>query len=273
MAMPPVREHDIDGLINEVWSDSRKEIEQIDAATQNWKAQVLPLARIKKIMKSEEPIYPEQDRDTTGSSASSSGTTGQRFMIAGEAPVMLGKACELLIRDLTTRAWWHTQNNRRRTLQRQDIHAGACDSDVYDFLIDFIPRINHAGGVEGSGVQQPCSATTVSEQCVTGKNVTSSLAMEEGAAVPTGQIPNTGMSIAEAQLRLAHLQQIQQQFALQRQQMQDAAAAGSANVISGGQLVQEQRGTGNITMLAQPQTQQQFHSTPDSNTVNKDSLV
>ena len=35
-----------------------------------------------------------------------------KFMIAGEAPVVVARACELLIKELTLRAWQHTERNR-----------------------------------------------------------------------------------------------------------------------------------------------------------------
>ena len=105
-------------------------------AAENWKGQALPLARIKKIMKSEEAIYQEMERERQVQQAASSGAPAPaqgpttRFMIAGEAPVLLGKACELLIKELTVRAWRHTERNRRRTLQRQDVHAAVGESEV-----------------------------------------------------------------------------------------------------------------------------------------------
>lgn len=38
-------------------------------------------------------------------------------MIGSEAPVVIAKACELFIRELTLQAWMHTEDNKRRTLQ------------------------------------------------------------------------------------------------------------------------------------------------------------
>jgi nuclear transcription factor Y gamma len=38
-------------------------------------------------------------------------------MISAEAPVFFAKACEMFILDLTTRAFMHTQDNKRKTLQ------------------------------------------------------------------------------------------------------------------------------------------------------------
>eukprot|EP00980_Cylindrotheca_fusiformis_P003184 scaffold721_cov131-Cylindrotheca_fusiformis.AAC.74 len=118
-------------------------------AAENWKIQSLPLARIKKIMKSEEFILHELEREKQ-EKASEEGQpidlekAGVKFMISGEAPVLMSKACELLIKDLSFRAWRHTERNRRRTLQRQDLHAAVGESEVYDFLIDIVPRVTTA---------------------------------------------------------------------------------------------------------------------------------
>jgi histone H3/H4 len=57
----------------------------------------LPLARIKKIMKSDDDV--------------------RHLMISNEVPALLAKACELFIQDLSTRAWLFTDANHRRTLQ------------------------------------------------------------------------------------------------------------------------------------------------------------
>jgi histone H3/H4 len=116
---------------------------------ENWKIQTLPLARIKKIMKSEEFILQELEKDRQRKLAEEEGRAGVldteksaiKFMISGEAPILMSKACELLIKDLSFRAWRHTERNRRRTLQRQDLHAAVGESEVYDFLIDIVPRV------------------------------------------------------------------------------------------------------------------------------------
>ena len=38
-------------------------------------------------------------------------------MISAEAPVLFSKACEIFIIELTHRAWFHTEESKRRTLQ------------------------------------------------------------------------------------------------------------------------------------------------------------
>lgn len=79
----------------------------------------LPLARIKKIMKSDEDVR----------------------MISAEAPVVFAKACELFILELTHRAWAHSEDNKRRTLQRSDIAAAISETDVLDFLVRLLQYV------------------------------------------------------------------------------------------------------------------------------------
>ncbi|KAJ0978832.1 hypothetical protein J5N97_014306 [Dioscorea zingiberensis] len=54
-------------------------------------------------------------------------------MIAAEAPVMF-------ILELTHRSWAHAEENKRRTLQKNDIAAAITRTDVFDFLVDIVPR-------------------------------------------------------------------------------------------------------------------------------------
>lgn len=77
-----------------------------------------PLARIKKIMKSNEHVT----------------------MISAEAPVVFAKACEIFINELTLRAWNHTGETKRRTLQKNDLAVAINGTDIFDFLIDIFPR-------------------------------------------------------------------------------------------------------------------------------------
>lgn len=90
-----------------------KKIKTVDA-----KNQVLPLARIKKIMKLDEDVK----------------------MISAEAPLLFAKAAEIFIHELTLRAWIHTEDNKRRTLQKNDIAMAITKYDQFDFLIDIVPR-------------------------------------------------------------------------------------------------------------------------------------
>lgn len=44
-------------------------------------------------------------------------------MISAEAPVMFAKVCEIFVQEMTEAAWTHTEENKRRTLQRNDVVA------------------------------------------------------------------------------------------------------------------------------------------------------
>lgn len=61
-------------------------------------------------------------------------------MISAEAPIVFAKACEIFILELTLRAWMHTDECKRRTLQRNDVAVAISRSDIFDFLIDIVPR-------------------------------------------------------------------------------------------------------------------------------------
>lgn len=45
-------------------------------------------------------------------------------MISAEAPVLFAKAAQIFITELTLRAWIHTEDNKRRTLQVRYTHRG-----------------------------------------------------------------------------------------------------------------------------------------------------
>lgn len=61
-------------------------------------------------------------------------------MISAEAPVLFAKAAEIFITETSLRAWIHTEDNKRRTLQRNDIAMAITKNDQFDFLIDIVPR-------------------------------------------------------------------------------------------------------------------------------------
>lgn len=61
-------------------------------------------------------------------------------MISAEAPVLLSKTCEIFIAELTCRAWLVAESFKRRTLQKSDVAAAIGYSDMFDFLIDIVPR-------------------------------------------------------------------------------------------------------------------------------------
>lgn len=102
-------------LMIKYWQDTINSIEHDD---HKFKIHQLPLARIKKVMKADEDVR----------------------MISAEAPILFAKGCDIFITELTMRAWVHAEENKRRTLQRSDIANALQKSDMFDFLIDIVPR-------------------------------------------------------------------------------------------------------------------------------------
>ncbi|KAJ8334555.1 hypothetical protein SKAU_G00401940 [Synaphobranchus kaupii] len=119
------------------WPRVMEEIRNL--TMKDFRVQELPLARIKKIMKLDEDVK----------------------MISAEAPVLFAKAAQIFITELTLRAWIHTEDNKRRTLQvtrrphynshqpqlraarspvENDIAMAITKFDQFDFLIDIVPR-------------------------------------------------------------------------------------------------------------------------------------
>ncbi|KAI0333388.1 histone-fold-containing protein [Cubamyces sp. BRFM 1775] len=105
---------------------------QVDAAEQetpDYRHPPLPLARIKKVMKSDPEVK----------------------MIAADAPILFCKACEIFIAEITARAFIIADSNKRRTLSRADIAKALSKSDQFDFLIDIVPREEPPGAAGQAG--------------------------------------------------------------------------------------------------------------------------
>jgi nuclear transcription factor Y, gamma len=104
--------------LGKFWKDQLQVVQDYNSQTeQDFKTHNdLPLARIKRIMKSDEDVR----------------------MISAEAPVLFAKACELFILDLSIRSWNYSQLHKRRTLQKEDIREAIQKTDIFDFLVDVI---------------------------------------------------------------------------------------------------------------------------------------
>eukprot|EP00026_Physarum_polycephalum_P003360 Phypoly_transcript_03370.p2 GENE.Phypoly_transcript_03370~~Phypoly_transcript_03370.p2 ORF type:complete len:351 (-),score=51.22 Phypoly_transcript_03370:220-1272(-) len=104
----------LDQVLEHFWISSANEI----TSHEDFKTHAIPLARIKKIMKFDDEVK----------------------MISAEAPALFSKACELFVLEIAHRAWHHTGSSRRRTIQKSDIAIAISKSDMFDFLIDIVPR-------------------------------------------------------------------------------------------------------------------------------------
>jgi nuclear transcription factor Y, gamma len=108
----------LNGSLNQFWQQAYTEIQALQNQTEHdfKNHNDLPLARIKRIMKSDEDVR----------------------MISAEAPVLFAKACELFILDLSIRSWNYSQLHKRRTLQKEDVKEAIQKTDIFDFLVDVI---------------------------------------------------------------------------------------------------------------------------------------
>lgn len=124
-------------ILNTYW---QQQVTKLETDEHDYKLHQLPLARIKKVMKADPEVK----------------------MISAEAPILFAKGCDIFITELTMRAWIHAEENKRRTLQRSDIASALAKSDMFDFLIDIVPREEaHAhkrSGGQNAAVQSSAAA-------------------------------------------------------------------------------------------------------------------
>ncbi|XP_074073755.1 nuclear transcription factor Y subunit gamma isoform X2 [Macrotis lagotis] len=178
------------------WPRVMEEIRNL--TVKDFRVQELPLARIKKIMKLDEDVK----------------------MISAEAPVLFAKAAQIFITELTLRAWIHTEDNKRRTLQRNDIAMAITKFDQFDFLIDIVPRdelkppkrqeevrqsVTPAEPVQYyfTLAQQPAAAVQVQGQQTGQQTTTSTTTIQSGQIIiaqpQQGQTTPVTMQVGEGQ--------------------------------------------------------------------------
>ncbi|KAH7308244.1 nuclear transcription factor Y subunit C-4 [Stachybotrys elegans] len=114
-------------------------ISHLESDSHDYKIHQLPLARIKKVMKADPEVK----------------------MISAEAPILFAKGCDIFITELTMRAWIHAEENKRRTLQRSDIASALAKSDMFDFLIDIVPREEAASHAKRTSAQSASAPQAV----------------------------------------------------------------------------------------------------------------
>ncbi|KAH9499858.1 hypothetical protein Btru_076779 [Bulinus truncatus] len=223
-------------LLQEFWPNVMQGIRNLTA--HDYKTQELPLARIKKIMKLDEDVK----------------------MISAEAPVLFAKAAEIFVSELSLRAWIHTEDNKRRTLQRNDIAMAISKFDQFDFLIDIVPREE----LKPTKRQDELGRTgnSLPEQI----QYYLQLAQQQSQQAQQNQTQQQTQQPAQVQVTQAAsaLQQIQHTG------VQQAAptAQNTAVQLQGGQIIQQQfqLQTPQTQVIQLPQVQQQVVS-PIQNTV------
>lgn len=176
--------------LEQFWAKVTDDIKKVDV--DDFKSQALPLARIKKIMKLDEEVK----------------------MISAEAPVLFAKAAEIFIHELTLRAWSHTEDNKRRTLQRNDITMAIAKCDQFDFLIDIVPRHEVKTPVNKPRCEvhrTPAEQTpaTAAPTATTSNNVTVSqqpVTLVQQVVTPSGELQQLPIQLTQAQVNMIRMQ-------------------------------------------------------------------
>nr|CAD7400825.1 unnamed protein product [Timema cristinae] len=199
--------------LSNFWHKVTEDIRKIGTVNPlDLKNQALPLARIKKIMKLDDDVK----------------------MISAEAPMLFAKAAEIFIHELTLRAWIHTEDNKRRTLQRNDIAMAITKFDQFDFLIDIVPRdeIKPSKSRDETTVRTSMNPDQVhyyfqlaqQHQAALQQNAQQTSSAPQATTVPTIQIvqPSTGQlqTVNVASHTIEQIQLTQQQLQMIRMQMQ-----------------------------------------------------
>ncbi|XP_033981330.1 nuclear transcription factor Y subunit gamma isoform X5 [Trematomus bernacchii] len=206
-------------------------MEEIRNLTVDFRVQELPLARIKKIMKLDEDVK----------------------MISAEAPVLFAKAAQIFITELTLRAWIHTEDNKRRTLQRNDIAMAITKFDQFDFLIDIVPRDDLKPPKRQEEMRQSVAPAEPVQYYFT-------LAQQPGAVqvqgAQQGQQPGGQTTIQPGQIIIAQPQQGQMLQGATMQQLQQVQVQSQGTPITSAPVAM-QVGEGQQLQIVQAQGQAQ----------------
>lgn len=168
----PVAAHATDPSLRGFWEEQAREVDAVGTDPAQFKNHQLPLARIKKVGRREgwwngvregrrrrarprrSPLSGRPDPTPPSPPPFQIMKSDEDVrMISAEAPVLFARACEMFILELTLRAWAHADENKRRTLQRNDVAAAITRTDIFDFLVDIVPR--EALAAPGDGAPPP----------------------------------------------------------------------------------------------------------------------
>ena len=145
-------------------------------------------------------IAEDSEENCSDSRNNQNGGDGKRclFMIANEVPFVMAMAVDMFIKDITTRAWIHTDSNRRKTIHKSDIIHATSDTEMYDFLIDVIPRLTDVNNNNTNSTTT--TATTTSAGTYALSNYTTAATGTPTPAMYTTSSFNTnGVPVAQQQ--------------------------------------------------------------------------
>ncbi|TIB90560.1 histone-fold-containing protein [Wallemia mellicola] len=143
----------LDDFLSTFWTSH---LHQIEDEVTDFKKHELPLARIKKVMKSDpgvKLIRCTKSDDFCRRFAINTLLTlylynhstdtllkGLRKLVRAFSHSSWSNIHSVFISELTCRSWLVAESNKRRTLQKSDVSGAVELSDQFDFLIDIVPR-------------------------------------------------------------------------------------------------------------------------------------
>ncbi|EGD76414.1 hypothetical protein PTSG_07533 [Salpingoeca rosetta] len=86
---------------------------------QDFRVQQVPVNRVKRIMRLDEQVK----------------------QLSLDAPIIMAKAAEFFIAQLTTAAWKETTQENKRVIQPRHIRNAAKQEEQYDFLVDILNEL------------------------------------------------------------------------------------------------------------------------------------
>ncbi|XP_047152800.1 nuclear transcription factor Y subunit C-3-like isoform X1 [Vigna umbellata] len=113
--VPQYRPQNIqEGKLRSFWEKQLMDIQAAEAFKSQHK---LPLARIRRIMKTDADVQ----------------------MVSAETPMLMSKACEIFIQELTYRAWMRAEESNKSTVQPCDVAKVIMQNHAMQFLTDIVP--------------------------------------------------------------------------------------------------------------------------------------
>lgn len=221
-------------------------------------------------MKSEEAVARELEKERMAREGGEE-PPGMRFMIAGDAPIVMEKACECFVKEMATRSWRHTEKAKRRTLQRQDVLTGVGESEMFDFLIDIVPRIMPPAPAPETGVPSPHPSSAAAAIAKVETAAPPGQHLVEHQLLPTEQ--QHAMNLPDTETRYAQFQEMHSQMSEHYDIMQQQAEGSLPGGIAHDVVVDEQSQQPQVVlnpqlMIHPPQgsTMPQWHPGPPSTT-------
>jgi hypothetical protein len=119
--------------------------EFVEKGTQQQKAQ-LPLSRIKRVMRADDSVamigtcFCCNLHDAASEFNFPHPCPASLFCCSGnDAPLIMSKACEFFISELSVGSWLHARVQKRRTLLKKDVVVAASNMPLCNFLSAIMP--------------------------------------------------------------------------------------------------------------------------------------